>query len=177
MFVDIRQLLMVVSGINVNHSYVGIFQRKLIIKFLASGFYAGYTPLAPGTAGSLVGMLLYLLLKNISNTSYLTVVALLIAAGVYIAAQAENKFQKKDCSNIVIDEIAGMLISLAFLPVSIKFVIAGFIFFRIFDIIKPFPIRTVDRNLGGGWGIMLDDVLAGVFANLSIRTLGWVMGW
>ena len=156
---------------------MGIFQRKLIIKFLASGFYAGYTPLAPGTAGSLVGILLYLLLQNISDALYITVVALLIVAGVYISAQAENIFQKKDCSNIVIDEIAGMLIALAFLPGGIKFIIAGFIVFRIFDIIKPFPIRTIDRNLGGGWGIMLDDVMAGVFANLSLRALGWVMGW
>ncbi len=156
---------------------MGIFQRKLIIKFLASGFYSGYSPLAPGTAGSLVGILLYILLKNISSASYITVVALLIVTGVYISAQAENIFQKKDCSNIVIDEIAGMLITLAFLPGGIKFIITGFIMFRIFDIIKPFPIRTIDRNLGGGWGIMLDDVLAGVFANLSLRALGWVMGW
>lgn len=162
---------------------MGIFQRQLIIKFLASGFYSGYSPFAPGTAGSLVGILLYLLLQNISDASYITIVVLIFGIGVYISAQAEGIYQKKDCSNIVIDEIAGMLVSLAFFqsgqsgPGGMKFIISGFILFRIFDIIKPFPVRTIDRKLGGGWGIMLDDIMAGIYANLSLRVLGWVMAW
>lgn len=165
---------------------MGIFQRQLIIKFLASGFYSGYSPFAPGTAGSLVGILLYLFLQNISDASYITIVVLIFGIGVYISAQAEGIYQKKDCSNIVIDEIAGMLVSLAFFqsgqsgqsgPGGMKFIISGFILFRIFDIIKPFPVRTIDMKLGGGWGIMLDDIMAGVYANLSLRALGWVMGW
>ncbi|MBI5194614.1 MAG: phosphatidylglycerophosphatase A [Nitrospirae bacterium] len=159
---------------------MGIFQRQQIIKFLATGFYSGYSPLAPGTAGSLVGILLYLLIQNISYSSYITIVVLIFGIGVYISAQAEVIYQKKDCSNIVIDEIAGMLVSLAFFsngPGRIKFIISGFILFRIFDIIKPFPVRTIDRKLGGGWGIMLDDIMAGVYANLLLRVLGWVLAW
>ncbi len=148
---------------------MGIFQRQLIIKFLASGFYSGYSPLAPGTAGSLVGILLYLLLQNLSDAVYITILVFIFGIGVYISAQAEGIYQKKDCSNIVIDEIAGMLVSLAFFPVGMKLVISGFILFRIFDIIKPFPVRTIDMKLGGGWGIMLDDIMAGIYSFILIQ--------
>lgn len=154
-----------------------IFHRKQIIKFLASGFFAGYSPIAPGTAGSLVGILAYLLLQNLSDAVYITIATVISACGIYISGSAEDIYEKKDCSNIVIDEIAGMLITFVFLPRGIKYLIAGFIIFRIFDIIKPFPISVIDRKLRGGWGIMLDDVLAGVYANLSVRALSWVIGW
>lgn len=150
---------------------MGIFQRQIIIKFLASGFYAGYSPLAPGTAGSLIGVLAYLLLQNLSNLEYIAVVILIFLTGVYIAGEAENIYHEKDSPFIVIDEIAGMLLTFLFLPMGIKILLAGFISFRIFDILKPFPIRVAERRLGGGWGVMSDDILAGVFANLLVRGL------
>lgn len=150
---------------------MSILNRQLIFKSLASGFYAGYSPLAPGTAGSLIGVFAYLLLQNLSSGAYIAIVIFLTAAGSYIAGEAENIYQERDCSHIVIDEITGMLITFIFLPQGIQFLLAGFVSFRIFDILKPFPIRLIDRKLGGGWGIMLDDVLAGVYANLLVRLL------
>lgn len=167
---------MVVSGVN-KLIHVGIVQRQQIIKFLASGFYAGYSPIAPGTAGSLVGVLAYLLLQNLSNAVFTAIVILISALGIYIAGKAENIYQKKDCPRIVIDEIAGMLLTFISLPKGINFLLAGFISFRIFDIFKPFPIRLIDRRLKGGWGIVLDDILAGVYANLLVRVFGWGTGW
>ena len=163
---------------------MSIFQSQPIVKFLASGFYAGYSPLAPGTAGSLVGVLAYLLLQNLSNAAYITIVILIALSGIYLSGKAEDIYQVKDSRYIVIDEIAGMLITFIFLPKGINFLFAGFVSFRIFDILKPFPIGLIDRRLEGGWGIMLDDVLAGVYANLLVRVLnltlpldGGGVGW
>ena len=150
---------------------VSMFHRQQVIKFLASGFYAGYSPLAPGTAGSLIGVFAYLLLQNLSNGVYIAIVLLLTMAGIYIAGEAEGVYQEKDSSHIVIDEITGMLITFISLPKSVSFLLAGFIFFRIFDILKPFPARLAERRLSGGWGIMMDDVVAGVYANLLVRLL------
>lgn len=116
-------------------------------------------------------MLAYLLLQNISNGEYIAVIILISLAGVYIAGEAEDIYQEKDSPVIVIDEIACMLLTFLFLPGGIKILLAGFISFRIFDILKPFPIRMAERRLGGGWGIMCDDILAGVFANLLVRGL------
>ncbi len=156
---------------------MSIFQSQPIVKFLASGFYAGYSPLVPGTAGSLVGVLAYLLLQNLSNAAYITIVILIAISGIYISGKAEDIYQVKDSRHIVIDEIAGMLITFIFLPnKGINFLLAGFVSFRIFDILKPFPIGLIDRRLEGGWGIMLDDVLAGIYANLLVRVLGWGAG-
>ena len=156
---------------------MSIFQSQPIVKFLASGFYAGYSPLVPGTAGSLVGVLAYLLLQNLSNAAYITIVILIAISGIYISGKAEDIYQVKDSRHIVIDEIAGMLITFIFLPnKGINFLLAGFVSFRIFDILKPFPIGLIDRRLEGGWGIMLDDVLAGVYANLLVMVLGWGAG-
>jgi len=150
---------------------VSVIQRQTIIKFLASGFYSGYSPAVPGTVGSLIGVLAYLLLQNLSSIRYLTVVSFIFIAGVYISNEAEKIYGKKDSPHIVIDEVSGMLLTYLALPQGWGFLLAGFVSFRIFDILKPFPIRLIDRRLGGGWGIMLDDILAGVYANILIRVL------
>ncbi|OGW53508.1 MAG: hypothetical protein A2Z60_01170 [Nitrospirae bacterium RIFCSPLOWO2_02_42_7] len=150
---------------------MSVIQRQTIIKFLASGFYSGYSPAVPGTVGSLIGVLAYLLLQNLSSIRYLTVVSFIFIAGVYISNEAEKIYGKKDSPHIVIDEVSGMLLTYLALPQWWGFLLAGFVFFRIFDILKPFPIRLIDRRLGGGWGIMLDDILAGVYANILIRIL------
>jgi len=156
---------------------VRIFQRQLIIKFLASGFLTGYFPVAPGTIGSLVGILACFFLQDVPFTIYAIVVILILIAGIYIAGEAEKIYQTKDSSHIVIDEIAGIFFTFIYLPKGISFLLVGFLAFRFFDIFKPFPIRLIDEKIKGGWGIMLDDVLAGIFANLLIRLIGWGTGW
>ncbi len=156
---------------------MGIFQRQLIIKFLASGFFTGYFPVAPGTIGSLVGILVCFFLQDIPFTTYAIVVILILIAGIYISGEAEKIYQAKDSSHIVIDEIAGILFTFIYLPKGIGFLLAGFLVFRFFDILKPFPIRLIDEKIEGGWGIMLDDVLAGIYANILIRLIGWGTGW
>jgi len=156
---------------------VSIFQRQLIIKFLASGFYTGYFPVAPGTIGSLVGILACFLLQDVPFTTYAIVVILTLIAGIYISGEAEKIYQTKDSSHIVIDEIAGVFFTFIYLPKGISFLLAGFVAFRFFDILKPFPIRSIDEKIKGGWGIMFDDVLAGIYANILIRLIGWWTGW
>jgi len=156
---------------------VSIFQRQLIIKFLASGFYTGYFPVAPGTIGSLVGILACFLLQDVPFTTYAIVVILTLIAGIYISGEAEKIYQTKDSSHIVIDEIAGVFFTFIYLPKGISFLLAGFVAFRFFDILKPFPIRLIDEKIKGGWGIMFDDVLAGIYANILIRLIGWWTGW
>ena len=156
---------------------MGIFQRQLIIKFLASGFYTGYFPVAPGTIGSLVGILACFLLQDVPFTTYAIVVILTLIAGIYISGEAEKIYQTKDSSHIVIDEIAGIFFTFIYLPKGISFLLAGFAAFRFFDILKPFPIRSIDEKIKGGWGIMFDDVLAGIYANILIRLIGWWTGW
>ena len=156
---------------------MSIFQRQLIIKFLASGFYTGYFPVAPGTIGSLVGILACFLLQDVPFTTYAIVVILTLIAGIYISGEAEKIYQTKDSSHIVIDEIAGIFFTFIYLPKGISFLLAGFAVFRFFDILKPFPIRSIDEKIKGGWGIMFDDVLAGIYANILIRLIGWWTGW
>lgn len=150
---------------------MSVIKRQTIIKFLASGFYSGYFPAAPGTVGSLIGVLVYLLIQNLSDVRYLSVVVLIFIAGVYVSNEAEKIYDKKDSPHVVIDEVSGMLLTYLALPQGWGFLLAGFVSFRIFDILKPFPIRLIDRRLGGGWGIMLDDILAGIYANILIRIL------
>ena len=156
---------------------MSIFQRQPIIKFLASGFYTGYFPVAPGTIGSLVGILACFLLQDVPFTTYAIVVILTLIAGIYISGEAEKIYQTKDSSHIVIDEIAGIFFTFIYLPKGISFLLAGFVAFRFFDILKPFPIRLIDEKIKGGWGIMFDDVLAGIYANILIRLIGWWTGW
>ena len=156
---------------------MGIFQRQLIIKFLASGFYTGYFPVAPGTIGSLVGILACFFLQDVPFTTYAIVVILTLIAGIYISGEAEKIYQEKDSSHIVIDEIAGVFFTFIYLPKGISFLLAGFAAFRFFDILKPFPIRSIDEKIKVGWGIMFDDVLAGIYANFLIRLIGWWTGW
>ena len=142
------------------------------ILFLATGAYAGYVPVAPGTAGSLVGLGVYAAAaRHLSAAGLLFLIAALFLVGSWAAHRAESYFAEKDPGAIVIDEVAGMLVSLWALPIGPAGWIAGFFLFRAFDIVKPFPIRTLERRIPGGVGVMFDDVLAGVYTNLSLRLL------
>ena len=142
--------------------------KKWTIKFIASGFFSGYSPLIPGTTGSLIGVLVYLSLKNFRYPHYLLFLFILFFLGVWISKEAENIFKEKDSKKIVIDEIIGFLVAVFLLPFRPKFIISSFILFRLFDWWKPFPIRRAER-FKGGWGVMLDDLLAGVYTNIILQ--------
>jgi len=142
--------------------------------FFGTGIYSGYCPLAPGTAGTVVGIGFYWCFSHFSNFLYLITVLSFIFLSAWIAEGAEEIFQKKDPPHVVIDEIAGFLVTMVWIPWSWRIVAAGFFLFRCFDIIKPFPCRWIDRNLPGGWGIVLDDIVAGLYANIILQgVLHW----
>jgi phosphatidylglycerophosphatase A len=139
--------------------------------FLALGFGSGLVPLAPGTAGTLVAVPLYLMLQPLHPGLYLGLVCLLFLAGIPICSRVARQLDVHDHPGIVWDEIVGYLVTMAFVPAGWVWVVAGFILFRIFDIAKPWPIRWCDRQVSGGLGIMLDDLLAGVFAGVCLQLL------
>ena len=132
------------------------------VHFLAFGFGAGLSPFAPGTMGTLVAMPLVWLASGLSLSMYLILVGLLIGSGVFICAVSAKRLGVHDHSGIVWDEIAGYFITMAAMPAGWMWMVLGFFLFRLFDVWKPWPISWVDRHVGGGLGIMLDDILAGL---------------
>ena len=136
--------------------------------FFATGLGAGFSPIVPGTAGTLVAIPLYLFISSIPSLLYeLTLVAFFFFSS-WISNQAERHWQRKDDRRIVIDEIMGFFVTMLWLPKSTISVIGGFALFRFFDILKPFPIRRLER-VSSGFGVVLDDVLAGIYANIALR--------
>jgi phosphatidylglycerophosphatase A len=141
---------------------------------LATAGYSGYFPIAPGTVGSAVGLLVYLIVRQSGPVALeIAVIVVLFAAGVWAGTIAEHYFGGIDPGPIVIDEVVGMLITLAFIPVGVTGAIAGFVLFRVFDVIKPFPAGRLER-LHGGLGVMADDAMAAVYANLALRFVMWL---
>lgn len=133
----------------------------------------GYVPLAPGTAGSLAGLAAYGLLRMAGGGWIeLAALAVVVAAGVWASSAAERRLGRTDPGVIVIDEVAGMLLTLLWVPVTWAGALAGFALFRLFDVVKPFPVRRTER-LGGGWGVMADDLAAAVYAQAALRLLAW----
>ena len=146
-----------------------------LLMFIATGAGSGYLPKAPGTWGTLVGLLLWWPLAGLSLTAYLATVAVLFIVGVATAGAAEKILDRGDPGVVVIDEIVGVLIALAAVPLHPVAALAGFALFRLFDIAKPFPVGWVDRHLHGGLGIMLDDVAAGLYALLVLHLGLWLL--
>lgn len=142
-----------------------------LIIFIATGFYSGYLPKAPGTWGSLVGLLLFFLLHTLSLEIYLAVVAGIFVVGTFAAGEAEKIMDHKDPGLVVIDEIVGILITMIAIPATPLAMALGFVLFRIFDIFKPFPISFVDQRFHGGLGIMLDDIVAGIYSLVILQVL------
>ena len=141
------------------------------IKFLASGFGLGYSPVAPGTMGTLGGLFLYLLLPANMLWVHAGVIVLLFFCGVWAATRVEQFLKEKDAQIIVLDEVVGFLIAVFFLPRDSWLILpAGFVLFRLFDIFKPFPLQRLER-IPKGWGVMLDDVGAGTYTNLILRVM------
>jgi len=146
--------------------------------FVATVGYSGYFPFAPGTVGSLAGLAVYALVwwSKSPVVEVVTIVAL-FAAGVWAGTVAERYFGGIDPGPIVIDEVVGMLITLLFVPVGWSGALLGFLLFRIFDVIKPYPAGRLER-LHGGLGVMADDAMAAVYANGTLRIALWLLpGW
>ena len=137
---------------------------------LSSLFYLGYSPFLPGTLASLAGFLVYILFIKQNTAGHLGLVLIITVSGFWLSEQAEKLFGKKDARQIIIDDFNGMLLSLLFLPYSLKLAVAGFIIFRVMDGLKPYPIYKVDK-LSGSLGIMGDDILAGVYTNITLQLL------
>ena len=140
---------------------------------LAFGFGAGCSPKAPGTMGTLLAVGLYLPLSLLSLTSYLAVLVLVILVGVWVCDQAARDLGVHDHPGIVWDEIAGYLLTMVAAPAGWLWIGVGFALFRLFDIWKPWPINWLDRRVGGGLGIMVDDLAAGVVAALCLQALAF----
>jgi len=141
---------------------------RAAILFIAEGAYAGRSPLAPGTAGTLVGVLLYLGIRNFSPPLYISLTILLCIVGTWAAGKAEIILGKKDSPLIVIDEIAGYLIALFLVRSGWGYLAVGFFLFRVFDIMKPWPLHGLQK-VHGGLGVMLDDIGAGVYTNITLQ--------
>jgi phosphatidylglycerophosphatase A len=139
------------------------------VHFLAFGCGAGAVPVAPGTFGSLVAVPLYLLLQGLPLAYYLIVVAGMLIFGIWLCGRTAADIGVHDHGGIVWDEIVGYLLTMAAAPPGGLAVALGFFLFRLFDILKPWPIRLADRQVGGGFGIMLDDVLAAVYSWLVLQ--------
>ncbi len=139
-----------------------------LIKFLATGFGSGYAPVAPGTCGSIIGVGLVYLLQGLDSAVYALVTAIVVFFSVWISTRAEALFGERDCQKIVIDEIAGILVTFVWIPFTGPTVIAGFLLFRLFDVVKPPPIRQ-SQKMTQGWGVVMDDVFAGVLANIILQ--------
>ena len=142
---------------------------------IATALGAGYLPKAPGTFGSAVGLLLWLALPHVLWVQLLAIV-LVTVAGIWSGTVAEQHFGRRDPGEVVIDEVAGMMITLALIPQAMGWwLLVAFLLFRAADIVKPFPVNRLER-LPGGLGIMADDLLAGVYANLALRLTIWSFG-
>jgi phosphatidylglycerophosphatase A len=136
--------------------------------FVATGLGSGYSPVAPGTAGSLVGLLLFLPLASRAWPVQLAAAVAVTLLGALAGGRLATLVARKDPGLVVVDEVAGQWITLIGLPLTPVIAIAGFLLFRVMDIVKPWPARDLER-LPGGWGIMADDVAAGIYAHLLLR--------
>jgi phosphatidylglycerophosphatase A len=145
-------------------------QRALdvVARIVATAFGSGYSPVAPGTAGSAVGLLLFVPLARSGWPWQLAACAVVFLVGVASADRVAKLLQMDDPGLVVVDEVAGQWITLSALPFTPAVAIAGFVLFRVMDVVKPWPARDLER-LHGGWGIMLDDVMAGIYAHLVLR--------
>lgn len=147
---------------------------KYPIHFLAYGFGTGLMPFAPGTFGSLIGVVLFWFMAPMGAQSYAAVVLILFVTGIFICGQTARDVGATDPGFIVYDEVVGFLVAMYLLPADFRWIAAGFVIYRIFDIWKPFPIHYVESHLGLGSGIMTDDVIAGLYT-LAVLHLARVL--
>ena len=139
------------------------------VQFLAFGLGSGAVPVAPGTFGTLAAAIVYLLLPAMDVVSYLIFLAATFAAGVWLCGQTARDIGVHDHGGIVWDEFVGLWLTMFLAPPGLLWLALGFILFRFFDVVKPWPIGWVDRHVHGGFGIMIDDVLAGIMALICLQ--------
>ncbi|PIE65618.1 MAG: phosphatidylglycerophosphatase A [Desulfobacterales bacterium] len=149
---------------------------KSIIMAIATGGGVGMLPRAPGTWGSLAALLPWLLIKDLPLPSYLGALVFTFVIGFFAAGSAEKILDRPDAGPIVIDEILGMFITLTLAPNHPAAWALGFVLFRIFDIKKPFPVSWFDQHIHGGLGIMMDDVIAGIYALINLQLIWFFIG-
>jgi phosphatidylglycerophosphatase A len=141
---------------------------------LAFGFGAGLSPVAPGTMGTLVAVPFALILKSLDAPLFWTALLLLFILGVAVCERVSRKLGVHDHGGIVWDEMVGYWLAVAFIPMQWQWLLAAFVLFRFFDIYKPWPIRQIDANVGGGFGIMIDDVLAALFTMIILAVVQYL---
>ncbi|MBO0614708.1 MAG: hypothetical protein RL122_2566 [Pseudomonadota bacterium] len=146
------------------------------VHFLAFGFGSGLSPFAPGTAGTLAAIPLYLLLVQLPFWGYVAVLLVMSLVGIWICGESSRRLGVHDHGGIVWDEFAGYLLTMLAAPAGWVWMVVGFCLFRLFDIWKPWPVRRVDREVSGGFGIMFDDILAGIYAWLALQVLARLFG-
>ena len=149
---------------------------RSVLHWIAFGAGAGLAPRAPGTAGTAVAVPIYAVLATQPVGLYLLAIALIAAAGVLVCGRTARELGVHDHPGIVLDEIAGFLVTMTALPFDWPWIAAGFVAFRIFDVAKPWPVSLADRKVGGGLGIMLDDLLAGALACATLHAARYVLG-
>lgn len=138
---------------------------------VACGFGTGAAPFAPGTFGTLIGIPFYWLMQDLSLLSYSLVLVLFFWFGVWVCQTTADALHVHDHPGIVWDEVVGYLVTMMLAPAGWQWWLVGFLLFRLFDIVKPWPISVLDKRVAGGFGIMIDDVLAGIYALLCIKLL------
>jgi phosphatidylglycerophosphatase A len=141
------------------------------VYLLAFGFGSGLAPKAPGTAGSALAVLLYLPMAQLPLPAYAGLIVLAFVAGIWICGKTAAAMGIHDDGGIVWDEFVGVWITLFMAPAGWQWPLIGFLLFRVFDILKPWPVKWADKKVSGGLGIMLDDVLAGIMAALCIQAI------
>ena len=141
------------------------------MRLIATGAGSGYSPIASGTAGTVVAIPLFLLMAQLDVLPYLVILGAVVWVGILAADHMEKVLRIKDPGVVVIDEIAGYLVTMFLAPPTVFHIVAGFFLFRFFDILKPPPVRQSEKFFPGGVGIMADDLLAGVYAWISLRLM------
>ncbi|NMH58912.1 phosphatidylglycerophosphatase A family protein [Alteromonas ponticola] len=144
------------------------------VHFFALGFGSGLIPMMPGTFGSLAAIPLLFLCLELDIWQFSSLTFLVSFVGIYICGKTANDMQVHDHGSIVWDEVAGMFVTFLFIPLTLPNIVVGFVLFRLFDILKPWPIDIIDKRLHGGTGIMLDDLIAGAMACLSLQAINWI---
>lgn len=145
-----------------------------IVLLLATGFYSGHAPKAPGTVGTIIAILPLLLLQKLPLSAYLSIVLTACIVGFYICDKADKLLKTHDNKAIVWDEFCGLWITFIAIPADWLTLFVGFVLFRFFDIVKPWPISLADRKVAGGVGVMLDDILAGILSLAVLHGLLFV---
>ena len=159
-----------------NNKPVSIFLNP--VHFLAFGFGAGLSPKVPGTIGTLVAIPLYLVLvEYLPFFTYLGAITVAFLAGIYLCGRTAKDLGVHDHGGIVWDEFVGYWITMILVPVTWYWIAIGFLLFRFFDILKPFPIGWLDKKVQGGFGIMLDDLIAGIYAGIVLQTVIFSTGF